>query len=215
MAIKLPTSLDVGDTRLLIKEAADNDMLRNQLAYVLATAWGETNYTVKPVREAYWLSEGWRKRNLTRYYPYYGRGYPQLTWDFNYKKADDKLGLGGTLLNNPDRALETDIAVKIAIHGMTEGWFAGKKLSDYITLQSSDFVNARRIINGTDRKHDYAAYAEAYDKLLLEDGYGVEDRDALDSMDAEQLRAVVRTLIVGHEEQEARLAALEARLGVV
>ena len=53
-------------------------------AYGLATAWWETNKTMQPVREAYWLSEAWRKPNL-RYYPHYGRGYVQLTW-----KGDDK-----------------------------------------------------------------------------------------------------------------------------
>jgi hypothetical protein len=30
-------------------------------SYGLATAWRETNETMQPVREAYWLSEDWRK----------------------------------------------------------------------------------------------------------------------------------------------------------
>lgn len=45
--------------------------LNSQIAYVLATVDWETNKTFKPVKEAYWLSENWRKKNL-RYYPFYG-----------------------------------------------------------------------------------------------------------------------------------------------
>ena len=33
---------------------------------------------------------------------YYGRGYIQLTWCYNYKGASRGLGLGDTLLNDPD-----------------------------------------------------------------------------------------------------------------
>ncbi|NTV99551.1 MAG: carboxypeptidase, partial [Chlorobiaceae bacterium] len=53
--------------------------LNTQIAYVLATTQWETSQTFKPVREAFWESEEWRKKHF-RYYPYYGRGYVQLTW---------------------------------------------------------------------------------------------------------------------------------------
>jgi peptidoglycan hydrolase-like protein with peptidoglycan-binding domain len=56
--------------------------LNTQTAYVLATTQWETNQTFKPVREAYWLSENWRKTHL-RYHPFYGRGFVQLTWKNN------------------------------------------------------------------------------------------------------------------------------------
>ena len=42
------------------------------LAYMLATTFHETARTMLPVREAYWLSEDWRKQHL-RYWPWYGR----------------------------------------------------------------------------------------------------------------------------------------------
>jgi hypothetical protein len=64
-------------------------------AYALATACHETAYTMQPVREAFWLSEAWRRTHL-RYYPYYGRGYVQLTWEDNYKRADLELGLAAS-----------------------------------------------------------------------------------------------------------------------
>ncbi|MEO0080462.1 MAG: glycoside hydrolase family 19 protein, partial [candidate division WOR-3 bacterium] len=70
-----------------------------QIAYVVATAEWETGKTFKPVKEAFWLSEEWRKKNL-RYYPYYGRGYVQLTWESNYRKYSKILGID--LVGNPD-----------------------------------------------------------------------------------------------------------------
>jgi len=139
------------------------------VANALATAWLETNETMKPVREAYWLSEEWRKRNL-RYYPWYGRGYVQLTWEKNYTRADTELGLGGKLLAAPDLAMEPANAARIMVAGMSEGWFTGKKLSDYIPAggegAADQHKQARRIINGTDRWDDLTAFAMKFQDAL-------------------------------------------------
>lgn len=156
----------IGDTQLIIDECKRQGLLRNQTAYVLATAYWETARTMKPVVEAYWLSESWRKRNL-RYYPWYGRGYVQLTWEFNYLRAENKLGIPFT--EGPDLALEPEHAVKILVTGMVEGWFTGKKLTDYITIDYSNFVGARRMINGTDKAKTIAAIAVDYDNDLKEE----------------------------------------------
>jgi putative chitinase len=157
----------------LIRECEAQGLLRNQAAYVLATGQWETAHTMEPVKEAYWLSEEWRKNNL-RYYPWYGRGFVQLTWEENYKRAQKELGLGTQLTDDPDKALDPVIAAQVIVRGMTEGWFTGKKLSDYITLQKSDFVNARCIVNGTDKASDISALAQGYDAWLQDKGYGVE-----------------------------------------
>lgn len=135
-------------------------------AYGFATAWHETNATMEPVREAYWLSENWRKRNL-RYYPHYGRGYVQLTWPKNYRLADEKLGLNGTLVANPDRAMEPEIAAQIMRLGMVEGWFTRYKLSD---VALTDYVGMRKIINGTDDDDQIAAYARKWEQALRAGG---------------------------------------------
>lgn len=156
-------NLNLGYTQDLIKACQDKGLLRNQAAYVLATAYHETAHTMKPVREAYWLSENWRKANL-RYYPWYGRGFVQITWEANYKKASDEIGVD--LTKNLDLALDATIASKIAVLGMVEGWFTKKKLSDYITLQDSDFAGARHIINGSDKADLIAEYARDYDNDL-------------------------------------------------
>ena len=44
---------------------------------------------------------------------YHGRGYIQLTHDYNYKKYGDMFGVD--LLNNPDLAMDGDLAAKIAV----------------------------------------------------------------------------------------------------
>lgn len=166
--------LTLGDTQSLIDACREKGLLRNEAAYVLATAWHETNRTMRPVREAYWLSEEWRMRNL-RYWPFYGRGYVQITWETNYKRAGEAVGVD--LLADLDAAMRPDVAAKIAVAGMVGGWFTGKRLSDYITLQKSDFVGARRIINGTDKAELIAGYAKAYDDALKAARYGEEPAD--------------------------------------
>jgi hypothetical protein len=142
---------------------------QQQLAYMLATSEWETAHKHEPVREAFWLSESWRRNNL-RYYPWYGRGYVQLTWKENYVRAQSKLGLGTLLTDDPDMAMEPSIAAKIMVMGMAEGWFTGKKLSDYIGRGKKDYRNARRIINGTDKSKKIAAIAEEYEKHIAATG---------------------------------------------
>jgi putative chitinase len=195
----------------LIRECEAQGLLRNQAAYVLATGQWETAHTMEPVKEAYWLSEEWRKANL-RYYPWYGRGFVQLTWEENYDKAQDELNLGTMLTDNPDRALDPVIAAQVIVRGMTEGWFTGKKLSDYITLQKSDFINARRIVNGTDKANDIAALAQDYDAWLLAQGYGVEAPVQPDPVPppVEPPPQPDDDLVAKIAELENRVAALEA-----
>lgn len=162
-------NLELGDTRLIMAEAKRYGCLRNQLAYLLATTRWETNHTMRPVEEAYWLSDAWRSKNL-RYYPWHGRGYVMLTWQRNYIKAGQELDLD--LTSDPDVVMQPDIAAKILVAGSMEGWFTGKSIPDYITLSKSDFREARRVINGTDKAQTIARLAEQYDAALKAEGYG-------------------------------------------
>lgn len=134
---------------------------REQIAYVLATTEHETNHTFQPVREAYWVTnaEQWRKKHLS-YYPYYGRGYVQLTWERNYKQYGDVVGLD--LIADPDAALRHDVALFVIVQGMKIGAFTGRKLEDYVRPGHVDFVKARKVINGLDRAQDIAALAQSY-----------------------------------------------------
>ncbi|MBO6901364.1 MAG: hypothetical protein JJ864_08460 [Rhizobiaceae bacterium] len=158
--------LNKGHTRLIIAECKKHGLLRNQAAYVLATAWHETAHTMKPVRE--YGGEAYLRGK--RYYPYVGMGFVQLTWKENYEKASRKLGVD--FVSSPKLLLEPRYSATILVVGMKEGWFTGKKLADYITLQRSDFRNARRIVNLMDKAALVAGHAVAYDALLKADGYG-------------------------------------------
>lgn len=135
-----------------------------QWAYAFATTFHETAHTFESNIEAYWLSEEWRRRNL-RYYPYYGRGFVHLTWEENYRKYSIILGVD--LVKNPDLALQTNHAFLILIHGMKTGNFTGRKISDYINMSKKDYRNARRVINGTDKRDLIASYAEHFEGILI------------------------------------------------
>lgn len=138
------------------------------LAYMLATAHHETDRRMQPIEE-YGKGKGRPygtnlKMNRTRYFDtnniFYGRGFVQLTWYENYEKAGKKLGIN--LIKNPEKALDLKYATKIMFLGMMEGWFTGKKLSDYLNDNKGDVYNARRIINGTDKASLIADYAFDY-----------------------------------------------------
>ena len=107
----------------------------------------------------------------------YGRGFVQLTWRTNYIRADQELRLGGHLSGDYDVALIPAIASDILVHGMAEGWFTGKKLSDYLPsvglADRTDFVDARRVINGSDRADMIAGFALAFQSALKGGGWAV------------------------------------------
>src|SRR6056297_2601197 len=137
--------LSLGDTQLILRHCNRYYLSRAQKAYVLATAYWETARTMKPVREAYWLSEQWRRDNL-RYYPWYGRGYVQLTWERNYELAETHLQRD--LTSYPDVVMRPKISAEILVRGMMGGWFTGHALGDYVNEYHADYVSARRVVNG-------------------------------------------------------------------
>lgn len=146
------------------------------LAYILATVHHETGATFLPLKETgnaanpnptdalvkQRLTKAWKAGKLTwvksDYWSggFFGRGYIQLTHKANYENAGKKLGLD--LVSDPGKAMVPEVAALILIRGMQEGWFTGKKLSDY----PSDFVSSRAIVNGSDRAGLIAGYALQY-----------------------------------------------------
>ncbi|WP_336057381.1 hypothetical protein [Nitratireductor sp. CH_MIT9313-5] len=81
--------LTTGDTALIVETCRKHGLLRNQAAYVLATAKLETAHTMKPVRE--YGSEKYLRSKP--YYPFVGMGYVQITWKANYERASRELGV--------------------------------------------------------------------------------------------------------------------------
>lgn len=164
----------------ILKAAGEAGWPISFAAYALATAYHETANTMQPVREAFWLSESWRQRNL-RYFPFYGRGYVQLTWKANYARADKELGLGGRLLETLDLAMDPEIASRVMVKGMEEGWFCADKSGARHTLKrhlsavgestAAQYREARRIINGTDKAAKIAGEALLFQAALKAGGW--------------------------------------------
>lgn len=178
---KLSASQRSGLTTIVDEATARNTFL-NRLAYILATSWWETAKTMQPVREAFYISkneekaEAWRKKNL-HYYPYYGRGYVQLTWKDNYKKVSQVYN--HDFVAKPDDIMIPAYAIKILFDGMEQGWFTGKALDDYIDLieepdsvDLQEYVKARKIINGKDKAETIGKIALDFEKMLRDAGYG-------------------------------------------
>jgi hypothetical protein len=83
------------------------------------------------VKKPYWRT-GW-----------FGRGQIQITHKANY----DKFGV------NKLQALQQPYSAQIAVRGMRDGMFTGRKLSDYTfpaALANPPSSNPRRIVNGPD-----------------------------------------------------------------
>lgn len=142
-------------------------------AYLLATVFHETAFTMQPITEYGGKTYFNKYEPTTRIgktlgntvagdgYKYRGRGYVQITGRANYDKASKKLGVD--FVKNPELALVPEHAAKILVLGCTEGWFTGKKLSDYLP----DYKLARRVVNGNDKADSIASYANTFEKALL------------------------------------------------
>lgn len=141
------------------RDHADSD--DRWLAYILATVHHETDARFQPIEE---YGRG-RQRPYGKPVPphghaYYGRGYCQLTWDYNYRTFGDLLGLD--LLAQPKLALDPAHAADILFIGMIEGRYTGRRLGHYIDGDRCDWVRARRIVNALDKAHLIADQARRF-----------------------------------------------------
>ena len=147
-----------------------------ELAYLLATVVHETAFEMQPIRER----GGQKYLQSKPYFPFYGRGLVQITWERNYKLFK---------VSPPDAALEWPVALDIAFRGMILGLFTGKKLADYIGPGKCDYVAARRIINGTDRARLIAGYARSVQDALKQANQPTKAPAALPAQKAAQKSA--------------------------
>lgn len=121
----------------------------NTCRAAIATVAIETAHTFLPVREAYWLddrygyewAEEWRRTNL-RYWPYYGRGLIQITWQSNYAWYGSTIG-HPEIESYPDKALLIEIACPIFA-----SYFRDRGV--YIAAIRGDWREVRRLVQGAD-----------------------------------------------------------------
>jgi len=175
-------------------------------AYLLATAKHETADTMQPITE-YGGRKYFDKYDTGKLakalgntpeadgdgFKYRGRGYVQITGRANYSKAGDWLKVD--LINNPDLALQPTIAAQILVRGCCNGWFTGKKLSDYLP---GDYINARRVVNGTDKADLIAGYARGFEAALVaaqQSATIVADQNPIKSLPQNPLAALLAFIL--------------------
>ncbi len=166
----------------LILGFLDRDQLpRPWQAYLLATIYHECAQTWHPIeergQEAYFnkyepgtkLGKALGNTRRGDGLRYKGRGYVQLTGRKNYAWAST-LPLKVDFEATPEAACEPEYAWAIMVAGCTVGAFTGKRLGDYVASNepgfTTDFVNARRVINGTDKAELIAGYAVKFQSIL-------------------------------------------------
>lgn len=71
-------------------------------------------------------------------------------------------------VKNPDLLLEMEYSYWAMSYAMRNGTYTGASLKKYIHDDVCDYVNARRIINGTDCAERIAGYAEKFESILKE-----------------------------------------------
>jgi hypothetical protein len=172
----LSLSQRAGLSHLMTSLTADPELTDLRwAAYMLATVKHECADTWRPIEEigkgagrAYGSPETViDSKGIAHTNVYYGRGYVQLTWKYNYAAVGLAVEMGDRLVISPELALDPPTAYSILSHGMRHGLFTGKALSNYIKGERADYVNARRIINGTDQAERIAAYARQIETVLL------------------------------------------------
>lgn len=157
-----------------------DDLRLEYKAYMLATAFHETAFTMQPVRETRAASDAAAIAILDRAFargqltwvktPYWrpdaerkswlGRGLVQLTHKANYAKMAPIVG--ADLVGNPGLAMDMDVAIAIMIEGMLRGSFTGKKLGDYLGSGNQNWAGARRIINPDNLGPKIGNYGRAF-----------------------------------------------------
>lgn len=152
---------------------------RQQLAYCFATFKWETAHTMRPIDE-FGTAERFNRlygpqtrvgQRLGNTQPgdgarFHGRGYVQLTGRANYNRAGKVFAI--ELTTAPEKAKDPKLAYEIAIQGMKEGWFTGRRLDQFISgVTPPEYERARTIINGTDKAQTIADLARRFDEVLI------------------------------------------------
>ena len=170
----------------------------HHVCYILANVYRETGGYMFPIKETVYASHKDKNPSdktviarLNKAYvagklpwvknPYwengwFGRGQLQITHKSNYEKMGKRLDVD--LVSHPEKALDPNISADIAVVGMSEGLFTGKKLSDYKfpdDVENPPAENPRRIVNGKDGTDEQVAgYYRTFYAAMKYAGVGKE-----------------------------------------
>lgn len=182
------------DTLLDVWEQYYFDDAMDLLAYNLATAFHETAGTMQPIKERGPVSYfdkyepgtklGKVLGNTTKGdgYRFRGEGHVQNTGRRNAivagMRLNDVFNLGVDLVKNPELRGDPFISAHSLFLGNREGWWTGKDLLDYLdgvdeseAEDLREFINARRVVNGTDKAEKIGRYALEWVAALEAAGY--------------------------------------------
>ena len=133
-------------------------------------------------------NDGWNLR---------GGGQAHTTGRRNFEKV--KRATGVDVIADSDRILDPKVSAIALVTASVEGWYTGKKLSDYLP---GDYVNARRVINGTDKASEIARYAVEFERVLRLAGYEPNTSRPTDQQIVVQehwLVALIKTIFGGRK----------------
>jgi putative chitinase len=143
-------------------EAAAAPYVRNPKALAIKVYGGRMGNAPAP------SEDGWIYR---------GAGLVQSTGEENAIRATKRLRELGYLtkdqsfVTNPELYLVPILAAAVMFIGMEEGWFTGKKLSDFFRAGRADAVGARAIINGNNKAAEFALHWKGFRSALEKAGY--------------------------------------------
>lgn len=184
----------VASINAILAEADRRKISNSWLAYILATAQGESsldyskrenmNYSAKRIGQAFERLRG-RESELARkptalanaaYSNMNGNGSEASGDGWRYRGAglvqltwkDNYTKFG--LSDRPEMAATLEYGVPVLFDGMINGLYTGVKLADFTRNGAVDFMKARRIVNGTFEAAKYASWAESWYGALLAAG---------------------------------------------
>ncbi len=101
---------------------------------------------------------------------YFGRGYCQLTWWYNYATASALMNQGLDYVIDPEKVMVPQPAYDLMSLCMREGkgFARPHKLADYFSGADRKYTQARAMINAGDNAATIATIAEAFEDVLWE-----------------------------------------------
>jgi len=150
-----------------------------RLAYILATViheskLGHSYWTVERTSGAQYEDRDDLGNTQTGDGPRFkGRGPVQITGRYLYQKLSNDYNRffnpDINLISSPSIAANNvNVGAFIAVYGMLEGRFTTRKLSRYINSSETDYYNARRTVNSTNRASHIKSIAESIENLIEE-----------------------------------------------